>query len=205
MPLALSPNGQWVLATRDYPKPSLVLLRVGSEEVKDLTKTGVATFLSGLWAGDNNVIFVAMAEDGSSQSYIQPINGGSARPITAPEIRVALVSPDGTEVVAYGQLSDEYYRLPISGGALTPLYGPEPGDELLQWGLDNCLYVRGEREDQLFRIDLATGTRKPFKSLSPDPVGLVGIGTPRISPDGGTLVYNHWNADGELHWFDGAL
>jgi len=206
-PLALSPDGQWVLAVRLASNPELVLYPVKSGQERRLTSPGVAAFRSGLWQDNKNVIFVGEAADGAIRSYIQPIDGGPARPIAGPGVWVALVSPERQELAALGR-GGAYYRLSIDGVRLPPFRGLEDDDELLQWGRDGVLYVRGRGENSihLFRVDLVTGRRTRWKSLMvPDPVGLVGIGNIKITPDGNTLVYNYWKALGDLYWFEGLL
>jgi eukaryotic-like serine/threonine-protein kinase len=207
-PLALSRDGQWALATRSSPNPELVLFSVRPGEPRRLPRTDVAAYLAGLWVDSNHVVFVGQHADGSVRSYSQSIEGGLAQPIGDPDIRVALASPDGTELAAYGRESDRYYRLSISGEPRPLFRGLEPYDELLQWGSDQSLYVRSSEESRvdLFHIDLVTGSRKLFKRLVvPDPVGFIGIESTRVTPDGSTVVYDYWTALGELYLLDGVL
>jgi hypothetical protein len=202
-PLALSRDGQWALATRSSPNPELVLFPVQPGEPRRLPRTDVGAYLAGLWVDRNRVIFVGQNGDGSVRSYIQSIEGGPAQPIADTDIFVALASPDGAELAAYGRESDTYYHLSINGEPRPPFRGLEPYDELLQWGSDQSLYVRSaeERQANLFRVDLATGSRRPFKSLLPY------RGNTRVTPDGSKVVYNYWTAarGGELYYFDGLL
>ena len=89
--------------------------------------------------------------------------------------------------------------------------GRSRGDELIQWSADGrFLYVRGSNESvvELFRIDLFSGQREPWKTLEvPDKVGFVGIengpGAIRITPDGKSYVYTYWQALGELYIAEG--
>ncbi len=206
-PLALCPDERWVLAVRSGEKPELVLLPVKEGTGKRLPNPGVVAFREAAWVGSDRIIFAGVAEDGSSRSYIQSIDGGGARPIGGADIRVAVVSPDGKELAAYGG-NGMYHRLSINGEERGSFTGLERNDELLRWGDDGGLYVRANDEEQiaLFRVDAATGSRTHLKSLPiPDPVGFLGFGPTRITRDGKLVVYTHWNAIGELYLFEGLV
>jgi hypothetical protein len=59
---------------------------------------------------------------------------------------------------------------------------------------------------ELFRLNLTTGRREPWKKLEPaDPVGMIGIqpAAVRITPDGRSFVYSYWKTLTELYLVDG--
>jgi hypothetical protein len=57
----------------------------------------------------------------------------------------------------------------------------------------------------VFKVDLATGARKLFKSLVPNPEGFLGVEATLVTPDGKTVVYNYWSASGQLYLVEGVL
>jgi hypothetical protein len=99
----------------------------------------------------------------------------------------------------------------VTAGDSHPIHGLAPGDELVQWSRDgHSLYVRADDESRLnlFRVDLMTGVRTPWRTLSlPDPIGFIGFengaGATRITPDGVAIVYTYWQARGELYLAEG--
>jgi hypothetical protein len=208
-PLALSPDGRWALATRSTPNPELVLFPSQPGEPRPLPRTdGIAEYRSGFWLDRNQVIFVGEREGGSVRSYIQSIEGGPARLILDADVWAAVASPDGTELAAYGKEREDYYRLSSKGEPRPRLLGGlKPYDELLRWGSDQSLYVRSSEHDRVdvFKVDLATGARKLFKSLVPNPEGFLGVEATLVTPDGKTVVYNYWSASGQLYLVEGVL
>ncbi len=210
-PLALAPDGKWVLALRGGPPAQLTLLPTGAGEPKLLPRSGIQEYYSGAWfPGGKKILFSGEASDHIPRSFIQDVDGGEARPITAAGVRATLISPDGTRLAAYGPEGD-YYLAPIDGGGLRRIHGAERGDELIQWSADGrFLYVKGSNESflELFRIDLMNGKREPWKKLEvPDKVGFVGIqngpGAIRITPDGKSYVYTSWRGLGVLYTAEG--
>jgi len=210
-PLALAPDGKWVLALKGGPPPQLTLLPTGAGEPKLLPRSGIQEYYSGAWfPGGKKILFAGEASDHIPRSFIQDVDGGEARPVTAAGVRATLISPDGTQLAAYGPEGD-YYLAAIDGGELRRIRGAERGDELIQWSADGrFLYLKGPNESfvELFRIDLLNGKREPWKKLEvPDKVGFVGIqngpGAIRITPDGKSYVYTSWQGLGELYIAEG--
>ncbi len=210
-PLALAPDGKWVLALRAGPPPQLTVLPTGAGEPKLLPRSGVQEYYSGAWfPGGKKILFSGEASDHIPRSFIQDVDGGEARPVTAPGVRATLISPDGTRLAAYGP-EDDYYLAPIDGGDPQRIRGTERGDDLIQWSADGrFLYVKGSNESfvELFRIDLINGRREPWKKLElPNKVGFVGIqngpGAIRITPDGKSYVYTSWQGLGVLYTVEG--
>jgi serine/threonine protein kinase len=210
-PLALAPDGKWVLALRGRPPSQLTLLPTGAGEPKLLPRSGIQEYYSGAWfPGGKKILFSGETSDHIPRSFIQDVEGGEAHAVTAGGMRATLISPDGTQLAAYGPEGD-YYLANIGGGEPRGIRGTERGDELIQWSADGrFLYVKGSNQSylELFRIDLINGTRQPWKKLEvPDKVGFVGIqngpGAIRITPDGKSYVYTSWQALGELYIAEG--
>ena len=210
-PLALAPDGKWVLALRGGPPSQLTLLPTGAGEPKLLPRSGIEEYYSGAWfPGGKKILFSGETSDHVPRTFIQDVEGGEARPVTAPGVRATLISPDGRRLAAYGPEGD-YYLAPIDGGETWRIRGVERGDELIQWSADGrFLYVKGPSKSfvELFRIDLLNGKREPWKKLEvPNKVGFVGIqngpGAIRITPDGKSYVYTSWQALGELYIAEG--
>jgi len=209
--LALAPDHKWVLALKGGPPQELILLPTGAGESKVLPRSGIQDYYSGAWFPDGKrILFAGEGSDHIPRSFVQDVDGGEARAVTAEGVRATLISPDGRSLAAYGPDGD-YYLAPADGGKLHRIRGAEFGDELIQWSEDGrFLYVRGADDSavELFRIDLVTGSREPWKKLEvPDNVGFIGIetgpGAIRMTPDGKSYVYTFWQARGELYVAEG--
>jgi hypothetical protein len=209
-PFALSPDRNWVLAARPGPPAELVLLPVGPGQPKPLTNSGAQAFFSGGWFPDGkSVYFVAEKSDHLVGSFVQPV-GGNAVPVGPPDTRAALVSPDGTQLAAYG-VDGEFYLVPVAGGEARPIAGAETGDELLAWSSDSrFLFVRAldDTRVDLFRIELSRGHRARWRTIEvPDKIGFIAIesgpGATRVTPDGNNLLFTYWQARGEVYIGEG--
>jgi len=95
----------------------------------------------------------------------------------------ARLSPDGS-LIAVAMGAD--YRTvvypvvvcPVNGGEGRPVCGLEPGDIPVVWSNDNhslyCYHLGGSPVD-IFRVELASGRRTPWRQLvPPDPIGITG-------------------------------
>ncbi len=96
---------------------------------------------------------------------------------------------------------------PIHGGVAQPVTALRAGDIPLQWSEDRrYLYtvdsVPGLRPAavDVFRVELLTGNRVLWKTLSPsDPVGVEDMrGTVSITPDGQSYCYSYMRRLGDL-------
>lgn len=209
-PLALSPDGKWVLALKAGPPSELILLPTGAGELKRLPNSGIQEYYSGAWFRDGKrILFAGEGSDQIPRSFFQDVDGGEARPVTAAGVLATLISPDEKWLAAYGP--GGYSLLPVGGGEPRPIRGAEPGDDLIQWSGDGrYLYVRRLNDSavELFRIDLSTGLRSSWETLKvPDKVGLIGIesgpGAIRMTPDGKSVSYTFWQGRGELYIAEG--
>ena len=87
-----------------------------------------------------------------------------------------------------------------------PIPGVQDSDTLLRWSGDGrYIFVRGVGDLVLdiYRVNLLTGNREPWKRLTPpDPAGLIAIGGDPgqvlLTPDGNSYVYTYWSALSDL-------
>ena len=82
-------------------------------------------------------------------------------------------------------------------------------DRTVGWSADGkALYAftRGELPAKVFRIDLATGERKPWKELSPwDPTGVEGLTGVRMSHDEQSFAYSYAQRLNDLFVVEGLF
>jgi Tol biopolymer transport system component len=206
--LALSPDGKFALALQAGPSPILVLLPTGAGGEKRLPASGLKEFYSATWfPSGRRILFIAAGADAKPHSLVQDIDGGTARPISDDTMQAVLVSPD--EKLLAGIDSEGRCALrALDGGKTQPIRGTLPGDDLIQWSSDGrFLYVRAAGDSSLdfFRVDLATGSRGPWKKIEvTDKVGLIGIQSAAVhmTPDGKSVAYSYWKTLTELYVVD---
>jgi len=108
------------------------------------------------------------------------------------------------------------HRTAIARGAVT--FGPEAfrllrkgslakGDAISGWGPDSASFLVWDRNKipaDVDRIDIATGRRTRVVTLQPpDPVGIAGLPTLQMTPDGTAYTYNVVRRLSELYLVDG--
>jgi Tol biopolymer transport system component len=198
-PLALSRDGQWVLAVQDDAPGDLLVLPTGTGEVKRLPRGPIAEYLDwATWSPDGRrVYFDGRDASDMRRTYVQDVDGGEPRPMTPDGFVGLLLSPDGRTLATVDRYG-EYYLYPVGGGAdPQPLAGYMDGDVLLQWAADGrSLFIR------------EGGNNLVWKELvPPDPTVLVDIGSDpgqvRITPDGKSYAYTYWTFEGELYLAQG--
>jgi Tol biopolymer transport system component len=212
-PLALSPDGKWALAVQQTVPPKLVLLPTGPGEEKLLPRGTIGEYKSAGWFPDGRKVFFSGAEAGHRhRTYVQDIEGGEPRPVTAEGMEGGLLSPDGKLIAAVDRYG-EYYLCPIEGGEPRAIDGYLEKDRLLQWSGDGrSLFLRdtgaGDLVLKIYKLDLASGRRELWKELTPpDPAASVGIGDApgeaQITPDGKSYVYTFWTSPVVLYMVEG--
>jgi hypothetical protein len=205
----LSPDGKWVLASSGS---DLVLWPMGAGAMVRLPKGDVVDHGNGRWLGDSKrILFTGVTGDKKPRVYVQEIPAGVPRAIT----------PDGAVLGGKGAVRGDDSFLARVGGAWTlfPIQGGggqgvpalRIGDMPLQWSQDGrYVYAvdipRGPRPPaaDVFRVELATGARVLWKTLSPsDPVGVESRGAVAITPDAQAYCYSYMRRLGDLFVIDG--
>jgi WD40 repeat protein len=95
------------------------------------------------------------------------------------------VSPDGKHVVLQ-DANGSFARWPLDGGESLPIPGLIAGDQPLAWTDDGwALFVGGSTVPIVItRLDLATGKRTLWKTISPSDAAGLRYTTVTISPNG---------------------
>jgi DNA-binding winged helix-turn-helix (wHTH) protein/Tol biopolymer transport system component len=194
-PIALSPDGRWVLARERFKTPpQLILLPTGAGDEKVLPNDGINYFEAGQWFPDSKRLLLTGKEPGHDvRSFELNIESGERRPLTPEGVTGSLISPDGKFIIAS---SDRQPRMlfPLDGGESRLIPGLEAADQLIRWSADgHALYVaQGGLPVRVYKLDPATGRRELWKEInSSDPAGLISIRFSRLSSDEKSYVYNY--------------
>jgi len=202
--VALSPDGAWVLATREN---QFVLLPTGAGSVTTLSKGALTRVGGGAWLSDSaHVVFTGVTGSGPSRVYVQDVPNGDPRPITPEGVTAvpASVRNDGSILARAG---DRWLLYPLEGGPPQPVQGLIATDLPIQWSEDGRqLYavetIQGAAPSHttVVRIDSETGARTVWRTLGPaDSVGVEAQpGSVRILADGSAYCYSYMRRLGDL-------
>jgi serine/threonine protein kinase/Tol biopolymer transport system component len=216
--LAFSPDGRWVLSRSAQTKEIFELLPTGPGEPRPLKHIGIASWhFARFFPDGKRVLFVGQSGfgpsrlqsgSGPSRLYVQDLDGGDPRAISAEGIssELAAISPDGRFVAAMGPDSKiAIYQ--VDGGTPRPLAGAEANEVPILWSADGrSLYAFGRREvqAQVFKIDIATSQRELWKTIGPaDRSGVVGITNIVLTPDARSYAYSYHRMLTSLEVADG--
>jgi eukaryotic-like serine/threonine-protein kinase len=207
--LALSPDGNWALATDLAPPPQLVLLPTGAGEARRLPRGPIKEFhAGGWWMPDGRSVMFSGAEEGrGGRLYLQDVAGGPPRAVT-PEGMLSLdntVSPDGAYVAAVNETEGHIYT--VAGGEPRPIPGFQPGDIPIRWAADGrSLYLREGFgiPARMVQVDLATGRRTLWKDLGPaDLAGVRQITSIVMTRDARWYAYTYSSRLSNLYLVEG--
>jgi hypothetical protein len=208
----LSPDGRWVLAERDG---SRVLLPTGAGATATLPRGEIVRAGGRAWLPDSKrIVFLGDTGDGKFKGYVQEIPSGLPHAFTG--IGVAFGGPAAgrDESTVLGRVAEQWALLPIHGGDAQRVTALRAVDLPIQWSPDRrFLYaIDGTKRPglptvdvEIVRIDFATGTRVPWKTLAPaDPVGVETLRpTVVMTPDAKSYCYSYMRRLGDLFTVDG--
>ena len=192
----LSQDGQWVLVLRqNLSPPDLELLPtgVGQQRVLSTGKMipGHAVFLPGA----KRIAFDAYEPGHASRVFVMELDSGQMRPITPEGYSLAeqVLSTDGKRIAVVS--AEGVSAATVDGSEVHLISGSRAGDTPVLWTKDgNGLLVGVQTETATIvdRLDLKTGARTHWKTLSPaDGAGLMGTTPPLLAADESHYVYGY--------------
>ena len=205
---AISPDGDWVLASKKFPATQYILLPRGAGEPKTVAKGGFEALGEGRFLPDGSaIVFSAHLPGRGFRIYLQDLAGGRPRPVTPEGVKItSTVSPDGKLVIGR-DLKGQHFLYPIDGGEPRPVNGLEAGDQIVQWSADGrSLYVfrAGELPGKVWLLDIASGRRKVWREIEPSDPSLTSLDLFLVTPDGRSYVHAHENWLADLYLAEGV-
>jgi len=195
---ALSPDGKWTLVLRqNVSPPDFVLLPTGVGQQRAVSTGGVVPSAGQFFADSKRLLFEGHEAGHASRLYVVSFDGGQPRPISPEGFSLGTnahsVSPDGKRIAA---ITPEGTALvSLDGGEPHPVPGSIVNDIPLRWAKDgNSLFVgqRGETSCPVWRLNIQTGARTPWKTVRPaDVAGVNGVACPRIAADEEHYVFGY--------------
>jgi eukaryotic-like serine/threonine-protein kinase len=196
---AFSPDGKWALVLRqNVSPPDFILLPTGVGEQRSVSTGKLIPTLGGQFFPDSRRIVFQGNEPGhASRVYVMSLDGGQPRAITPEGFGLGsyprMISPDGTRIAVVGD--NGIALVPADGGDPQPVRGSQPSDAPLKWtNGGNALLVgqRGETSCPVWKLDLQTGARTPWKTVLPaDVAGVTGVSCPRLAADEQHYVFGY--------------
>jgi len=211
-PLALSPDGKWVLARRVYLTPQkLVLVPTRAGQSHEFEKGPVERYLEGTWFPDaRRVLFSGIEPGHEARLYVQDLDGGKPRAVGPEGLRLppfgGAVSPDATRTIALDpDRGPVLYS--IGGKEVTPIAGLGPGDYPIRWGDDGrgiLFYRPGAPALAVLRVEVASGRTSVVRELlSSPPEAMFGVYRILATPDGRSFAYGYLRQSTDLYLGEG--
>jgi len=188
-----SRDGKWALGVVPSSPPQLVMYPTGAGETHPLARGPIADYSSARFFPDAQRVLACGHEEGHAvRCYVQAVTGGDPRPVTPEGTSDGEVSPDGTTIAVKQGVSG--WRLyPADGGPGRAVPGATSDDVVARWSADGrslLVYVESSLPIRIDRLDLASGVRKPVRTLGPqDLAGVLGIGPVEFSEDERSYAY----------------
>jgi DNA-binding winged helix-turn-helix (wHTH) protein/Tol biopolymer transport system component len=201
-----SPDGKWALTTVSYTQ--LELLPTGAGTIKKLDRGNIEQYRHSLhWMPDGKQIIFSGNEPGHlARCFIQNVDGGKPRPITAEGVNGCHVSPDGQWITGFNPLDMSIKLYPLNGGVPRPIPGILPG-ESVSWTTDpHYVYASSGKVApvKIYRLNLENGQRQLFKEINPsDETGLCDMTSILFSPNGKAYVYGYTRLLSEIYLVSG--
>ncbi len=162
------------------------------------------------WLPDGKRILFEGHEAGrGARLFLQDLAKGGPRAVTPEGVRLfdgREISSDGRFVAAIGP-DQKAYVYPLEGGEPRPIPDWTENDEMCGWSEDGqgvFVFAQGQLPARVFRLDLATGKREPWREILPmDPAGVVTIAPLLFTPDGRSYVYSYPRILSQLYVSEG--
>jgi len=195
---AFSPDGKWTLVLRqNISPPDFMLLPTGVGAQRSVSTGKVIPTRGQFFADSKRIVFDGNEPGHGSRVYVVSLDGGEPRAITPEGFSLGSyprgISPDGKQIAVVD--NDGIALVSTDGGNPQAVRGSQPSDNPLRWMKDgNALFVgqRGETSCPIWKLDLQTGARTPWKTVSPaDVAGVTGVSCPRLAADEQHYVFGY--------------
>ena len=188
---ALSPDGRLALVLDLKAPDHAVLLPTGAGQGRSLPAGRIAQLHFGSFCADGKRLILLGNEAGhDGRLWEQSLDGGDPRPLTDEGV-LGKPSPDGKWVVVATPRG--YQLLSLEGkGQPRSLEGVLPSDDVLRFSSDSLSVIvraRDFRPVRLFRVEIGTGRRVPFKEIGPGEGASGRVANVEITDDGMTYAY----------------
>jgi serine/threonine protein kinase len=194
IPIALSPNGEWVLA-RAAGGEKLVIYPTGPGTPREIAAIRQQTW--GGWFPDGRRVLYSTGGGGEPfHVFVHELDGETHQLPGEPaavEVFGDPVSPDGERFVARG-FTGPARIFSVETGEAMPIPGLEAEDSVIRWSSDGrwLYFYRRGMPARYGRVEIDSGRREELGEVAPsDRAGAVGIWPLLVSADGRSYVYSY--------------
>ena len=208
---ALSPDGNWALASLPTAANRLLLLPTGPGELRQIEPGGIAIEAATWFPDGQRILLVGRQWSGHRRLWVLGLDAGPVRPISPEDIDVGsrggvCITPDGSAAAAVGP-EGAVWLYPVAGGQPRALFDVAANEVPLRFSADGRYLFTAERRElpgRIFRVEVAGGKREPWRTLLPtDPAGVRVIGNIHVTPDGASYAYTYSRILSELYLVTG--
>jgi hypothetical protein len=204
-PLALSPDGKWVLLALGEP-PRLTVTPTGPGESRTLP-SGRFDFIEAAWFLDEDRVLIDAARGGQrSRAFLVGLSGGEPRAVTPEGIASVRSSYRDGSVMGAGP-GGSLARYPLEGGDPQQVGARIPdGTRALRASGDGRVVFVGRpgMPYHIDRLEIATGRSTLWKALQPgDVTGSIDVRATALSADGDAYAYTYGRYLQDLYLVEG--
>jgi eukaryotic-like serine/threonine-protein kinase len=205
VPLAISPDGKWVLAADFHDQNRVWLLPTGTGRSSSLDLPGLNSglWLNGQFLPDSNRAVVPMKVTDGIRVHLIDFATRNSRALTPPLKRPGPASPDG-RFVSGEALDGQWTAYPTEVGSPRALQGIGRDESVLAWtkrGLLVSAAASLQAPLPIFRVLPETGVRDLFITLAAESPGAT-ILSVRVTPDEQTVAYSYLTKTSKLFFID---
>ncbi len=197
-PEEFSHNGASLLVVVPSKPPAVLIYPTGAGAERRIAVDSMESIGWARWfPGDTVILFCGTRANKSSRCFAQSVTGGVARALTPEGTTEAHISPDGRQIVDFGQ-GIGYHIFAVPNGERRKIAGLAEQERVVRWSADGqAVYVVGESSHIVDRLDVTTGRRAHvvelgagqsnglwkvrFLSVADDPRTVAYVGMPLLS------------------------
>ena len=211
--LGFSSDGRFVLSVIYGPPSRLLLLPTGAGQAVELPNPdGLTIPVASLLPDDKRVALLASKGTAPLKGYIQNIADGSLRAFAGEGVNTTAfstlpITPDSSAAWLIDR-DGQSALFPLDGGAPRPFRGVTATDKLVAWSADGRqVYVSAPSNAirRIYRVDLATGARTPWKEVVPTQPAGVRLSEVSMTPDGRTTLHSYSQLLANLYIVSGVV
>jgi Tol biopolymer transport system component len=190
----ISPDNKWVTSILPSDTTKVLLLPTGIGETKTITAPNFH-YHGATWASDGHTLVVRASEsDRPLRFWVQDTAGGSPRAVTPEGAEGVSVTVNHSDYISVRDAAGTIRLYPIHGGEPKTVPGVTEAEQVIGGSMDSdVVYVSANPSaipQQILKVNVATGRRQPFVTVSPsDAAGITGLGPPIFSADENRYVY----------------
>jgi WD40 repeat protein len=206
----ISPDGRSLLFL-DSTRIRVQRVGAGTSRTVELSLPPSTIAVAAAWMPDGEGFVVASAGP-TGETTVRRLDGrtgtvlATSAPFSGePDMAALPVSPDGLSVAAKS-VSGSLLVVPLDGRPPQEVPNTDANDVPVQWNQD-CrhlfVYRAGEIPSRVFRVEISTGRRAPWKEIRPPDISATGLGSLHLTRDGRIGVYGYEHARATLYLVTG--